>query len=396
MNTHTRTQSGFSIVELMVAITIGLFLLAGAVTIFSNSKRTYTETDDSSRMQESLRFAMDMIAQDIRMAGYFGCAYAVNPTNLKNNVAATATLFDTARGPFQGYDESAATKQWWPVGPSSESTIADSTTATAAGITPVVGSDAITIRHAGGPRWRVTAAMADASAALTVNNVATDDCVTTAGATAACSSTTLVYGGKGTTIPQNRIVAASTCGTGDIFKATAASSTSLTHAGLGAAYGTDAMVSAVTFVRYFVGMNNGEPALYREEPNAAGTGPTQTLLLPGIENLQITYGVDTDATKDGVANNYLAAGANGLQTAADWANVVSVRIGMIARSQASNAAEVDSVARTLNGTNMKMDANGVLVDAAGAAVAGSDNRRRRTMETTVMLRNRFIASNFGG
>lgn len=387
MNTDSRTQQGFSIVELMVAITIGLFLLAGAVTIFSNSKRTYTETDDSSRMQESLRFAMDMIAQDIRMAGYFGCAYAVNPTNLKNNVAGS-TLFDIGRGPFQGYDESAATKQWWP-GPSTDSTIAG-------GASPVIGSDAITIRHAGGPRWRVTAAMADASAAIAVNNVATDDCVTTAGATAACSSTTLVYGGKGTTIPQNRIVAASTCGTGDIFKATAASSTSLTHTGLGAAYGTDAMVSAVTFVRYFVGMNNGEPALYREEPNAAGTGPTQTLLLPGIENLQITYGVDTDATKDGVANNYLAAGAAGLQTAADWANVVSVRIGMIARSQASNAAEVDSVARTLNGTNMKMDANGVLVDAAGAAVAGSDNRRRRTMETTVMLRNRFIASNFGG
>lgn len=41
MTMHSRTQRGFSLVELMVAMAIGIFLMFGAVTVFTNSKRTY-------------------------------------------------------------------------------------------------------------------------------------------------------------------------------------------------------------------------------------------------------------------------------------------------------------------------------------------------------------------
>lgn len=395
---HARYQSGLSLVELMVAIAIGLFLMAGAVTIFTNSKRTYTETNDSSRMQESLRFAMDMIAHDVRMAGYFGCAYGKDPANFKNGVSTVATLFDTARGPLQGYDDSAATKQWWPAGPTAETTVADATATGAGGasVTPLVGSDAITIRHAGGPRWRVNGTMASASAAVPISNVSSTECVNSAGTVSnpnpECASGTLVYGGNGTTIAANDFVMVSSCGTGDVFQATSTGNT-LSHAtALAAAYDNNAVVSRVTFVRYYVGVKNGEPALWREIND--GGNVNEIMLLPGVENLQITYGVDANA--DGVADNFLPAGAAGLQTADDWSKVIGVRIGIVARSQAANTLEQDTIARTVNSTNMKLDANGMLVDAAGAAAAANDNRRRRIMETTIMLRNRFLPANFGG
>jgi type IV pilus assembly protein PilW len=68
---HTRCR-GFSLVELMVALVITLILLAGIGQIFLSSKKSYTLQDSLSRMQESGRYAMDMLSQDLRRAGYWG------------------------------------------------------------------------------------------------------------------------------------------------------------------------------------------------------------------------------------------------------------------------------------------------------------------------------------
>ena len=63
------SQLGLSMIELMVAITIGLILSAGIIQIFSNSKNTYRVEESLSRVQESGRLALDFIANDVRMAG---------------------------------------------------------------------------------------------------------------------------------------------------------------------------------------------------------------------------------------------------------------------------------------------------------------------------------------
>ena len=68
---HTRCR-GFSLVELMVALVITLILLAGIGQIFLSSKKSYTLQDSLSRMQESGRYAMDVLSQDLRRAGYWG------------------------------------------------------------------------------------------------------------------------------------------------------------------------------------------------------------------------------------------------------------------------------------------------------------------------------------
>jgi type IV pilus assembly protein PilW len=63
---------GVTLIELMVALAIGSFLLLGAVTVFVQSRMTFRVTESVSRLQENARFAVDMLEPDVRMAWYFG------------------------------------------------------------------------------------------------------------------------------------------------------------------------------------------------------------------------------------------------------------------------------------------------------------------------------------
>ena len=77
-------QWGFTLVELLVAMAIAGALLAGIVQVFIGSKATYRVVEDLSRIQESGRFALDMMAWDVRMAGYKGCYSGVSGNEVKN------------------------------------------------------------------------------------------------------------------------------------------------------------------------------------------------------------------------------------------------------------------------------------------------------------------------
>lgn len=76
-----RTSHGLSIVELMVAAAIGVIILIGVVTLFSNNKRTYVEVEQFGRLQENIRFAMTHIMNDARLANYKGCRHDADLPN---------------------------------------------------------------------------------------------------------------------------------------------------------------------------------------------------------------------------------------------------------------------------------------------------------------------------
>ena len=61
-----------TLIELMVALAIGAFLMIGAMTVFMQSRTTFRITESISRLQETARFAMDTLEPDIRMAQYWG------------------------------------------------------------------------------------------------------------------------------------------------------------------------------------------------------------------------------------------------------------------------------------------------------------------------------------
>ena len=77
-----RLQWGVSLIELMVALVIGLFLILGAVTVFNQSRNTYRASEGVARLQEVGRLAMDVVETDLRMANFWGMSnradYIVN------------------------------------------------------------------------------------------------------------------------------------------------------------------------------------------------------------------------------------------------------------------------------------------------------------------------------
>jgi type IV pilus assembly protein PilW len=67
---NPRRQRGMSLVELLVAMAIGLVITVVIANLFIGTKQTYRTQDDLSRMQENLRFAFQVIGRTVRQAGY--------------------------------------------------------------------------------------------------------------------------------------------------------------------------------------------------------------------------------------------------------------------------------------------------------------------------------------
>lgn len=84
-------QYGMTLIELMVALAIGAFLMIGAITAFMQSRTTFRVTESLARMQENARFALDLVETDVRMGHYWGLNTVT--TTVVNRAAPTAGLF---------------------------------------------------------------------------------------------------------------------------------------------------------------------------------------------------------------------------------------------------------------------------------------------------------------
>jgi prepilin peptidase dependent protein B len=103
-----RKQRGLSIIELMVGVAIGLFIVGGAIKLFvdmfSNNRRLLLET----RVNQDLRAAADIIARDVRRAGYWsGAASAFNLPGTAPAANPYATTTITGNSIAYAYDRGA-------------------------------------------------------------------------------------------------------------------------------------------------------------------------------------------------------------------------------------------------------------------------------------------------
>ena len=73
INNVMKPQKGLSLIELMIAIALSIFIVAAMISLFVNSKQNYRMNENMSRMQENARFAMSFISRDVRMADYHAC-----------------------------------------------------------------------------------------------------------------------------------------------------------------------------------------------------------------------------------------------------------------------------------------------------------------------------------
>jgi len=325
-------QQGMTLIEILIALVLGLFLLAGIFQIFLSSKQSYRMQENMSRMQENGRFAMEFLSRDIRMAGYQGCSAAsannITAPTLPNPNPVPITLPAGSNLAISGSD--AIANNW-------------NTIACGASNECIAGSDAVSY-HFGGACGNLTGNMATNNANIQIS------------AANSCG------------IQTYDVFLISDCTTSDIFIAynasSAAGTQTIAHANnqntasfLGAVYGPDAklykMDSSTFFLRTGAG---GQPSLWKMDNTKAASGANPVELIEGIEDMQILYGEDTNA--DGAPNRYVNSA-----TVANMNNVVSVRITLSVRSIE------DSLTATLT--------------------AAGDHRLRKTFTSTIGIRNRL-------
>lgn len=170
-----KLQRGISIIELMIALVLGMLLSAGIVTLFAGSSKSSRIQSGLSTLQENGRYAMTRIDEDLRMISGQYCANFAGASRQTTNgpqlasrapwvYASSVTLPDagaaltyTAGTPFdprlfvQGYE--CSTGSCSPALPTSGSTIPDVGTADGDRLT---GTDVLTIRYQTGSGWPIT------------------------------------------------------------------------------------------------------------------------------------------------------------------------------------------------------------------------------------------------
>lgn len=87
-----RHDRGLSLVELLVALTIGSLLIVGAITIYSNSRTTYAVNEAVARLQDQGRYVMSVIEPDIELAGFYGFTNSADTLRLVNGAAPGVVL----------------------------------------------------------------------------------------------------------------------------------------------------------------------------------------------------------------------------------------------------------------------------------------------------------------
>jgi type IV pilus assembly protein PilW len=112
-NSTYRNISGFSLVEIMIAMIISLVLMGGVIQVFLGSKQSYRTNEGIARMQENIRFAMGRLSEDLSAAGYMGCDDS-SGVDIANNLllvnaldsssaTATSVAYDFGN-PITGFD----------------------------------------------------------------------------------------------------------------------------------------------------------------------------------------------------------------------------------------------------------------------------------------------------
>jgi len=281
---HRQYSAGLSLIELMVALAVSAIMLLGVTTIYTASKRSYQINSEMAAIQENARYALHTLTNEIRMAGTTGCQ---NIDSIKMQVLSSPPPAGFSNTTAPGDDgihrvstfnlNSYLTGHTYNGGawsPPFE-----------AGLEPtnfVAGTDAITIRN-------VSACSARVNSDNGNNLNVTGNC----------------------TFNDGDVVIVADCQSADMFTVTGppgngnpytlsyngAANDPNTLSGKEEKY-EGAMVFKANTAVYYLGQDNGVPptGLYvRRLTNIGGAYiPQQSLLIPNVDDLVITYGLDTD------------------------------------------------------------------------------------------------------
>jgi type IV pilus assembly protein PilW len=332
-----RRAAGFTIVEMLVALALGLLVVGGVAAVLVSSSSIYRSSDGRAQIQESSRFALTMMQQDIRMAGYLGC---FNPAVIKRavtNLADNAAQFDGdyATG-LGGYEAGPAT--WTPA--------LDDAIGSLGAHAPVPGSDVLVVRAPIGQSLPLSAPMGAGADPIPL-----------------ASTEGLVAGGLAVVADCNAanviIVTAVPADMAILHEPSRNSAAALTRAFSSFQH---ASVTPVASMVYFIAPAAsgvpGQRAMWRQLGREAAEE-----VADGVDSMQLEYGIDTDA--DMTPNMFVKADLIGARP------VTAVKISLLLKSS-DNKLLAKAATYTFEGR---------------APQTASDRRLYTPFTTTISLRN---------
>ncbi|MGD9841589.1 MAG: PilW family protein [Steroidobacteraceae bacterium] len=278
-------QRGVNLIEIMVAMAIGLFLVLGATTLYVNTKKTSDVDDSIARLQETARYAMSVIETDVRMANYWGfkkdgADFENKDTNLNLPVGTNAGALG-ASGSANYCGAAYATRTENYVEGSNNSYGLPS--ACPANSTAVTTSDTLTVRRA-----------------------------STTSATASATQLQICSTRKTSTIVKS---ATATCTGGELRNL-------ITNG-------------------YYIDQGSQQSATLpslRRKTLSAGPAFIDTEIIPGVEDMQIEFGWDNSSTDAAGVVQYLQPTAAAIASG----RIVSVRVWLLIRAEQPDFAFTDN------------------------------------------------------
>lgn len=354
-----RSQTGFSLIELMLAMVMGLMLIGGMFTIFTGGLRSSELNQTMASLQSNARFALDLIGNDVRMAGFQGCASTRSSSlKIRTNPAPTNNMQATAIAGFK-----VGMGAWSPAQPAGY--IAP------VGIgAPIIGTHALLLQYASLPGNRLEESMVKNTDPITIK-------------------------GKAENLYANEYAVISNCDSADLFKVTSLANSGANHKiqpdqSLSQAYIFRAESKQVTRVMpfinalYYVGDTNrtngsGDQirALYLQTFPYDQVNNPAVELIEGVDQLQLNFGVRQ-------ADNSMSFHAAG-DAAIVPRNVDIIEIGLLMSSTKRLRSGNDESIYFLANQKMTGASSGV----SGDAVYPDDMRMRLPINSRVKIRNRF-------
>lgn len=310
-----RRSNGFTLIELMIALLLGLLVMGAAIAIFLSNRQAYTATEGLGRVQENVRFAFELMARDIREVGANPCGRHVPLVNVVTNssanwwtdlntgVDASGDLVNPWQGTLVGFRG---------VDPLPDVDFGDGAAQR------VDGTEAIQLNSADDAVYSVQSHN-PADAILTLNtsstNLAAGSLVVVCDARqASMFRADSVVGGE-----VSHALGAHNCNQNLGLPADCSTATEYS-------YSANAMLARMGGAEWYVGNNDrGGTSLYQSRINADGSGITTQEIVEGVESLSFEF------LQDG-AVDYVPTAS--ITSAAGWAEVIAVRLTLGLRTDA--------------------------------------------------------------
>ena len=372
-------QTGLTLIELLIAMVLGLTLATGVIQIYVGNNTTERDREARLRMQEGGRFALNYLAQEMRMAGYLGCIGSIMGETVNNTLDAPDATFQPGFS-VQGWE--AAGTDPGDINNSVENVAlvdtdtAEWTTSNAnfqiPDIEAVPNSDIIRVWGATGSAGTVTSITQGTPPtfdAQTAVGIQADDFLIISDCEQAdfVQACTVVDNAPATT---STITVGTTCNPGNVADAVISSQTTITNL---------AEVIRLRGTMFYVGKRDDDatntPSLFMRQLDDDTTIGAAQELVEGVESMQILYGVNIDQDVRNTVDAYVPA-----DQVPEWNEVISIRVSLLMISPEDGTVPAPQAYAF----------DGVTYDGTGGTSLPTDNRARRVFVSTLSLRNRAL------